>query len=271
MTFFRQIWLMTRLYARCCCKMWKICIRVHIMISFKHLLPSLFRDYRIKPVLCTSLHFYASFLWCTLNLSVALFFRFNFISLFFRSAILQCFFRFTWCTSHSRPFKIFPIALFHNDCTFSTLLWLSLRFSVLMMFSFDTPKLNEKRNQKAQRNFINTFQCYERYQRERERKKKSQDILPCQFLQDIEYIWNKIGPHSPRHWETQSIHIHATEEIKSNTEKQEIIILRMQRKWSKKNINRNHFLRSFRPICTEEKKERNSHFLPKTLGVCART
>lgn len=89
----------------------------------------------------------------------------------FRSAILQCFFRFTWCTSHSRPFKIFPIALFHNDCTISTLLWLSLRFLVLMMFSFDTPKLNEKWNQKAQRNFINTFQCYERYEREKKQKK----------------------------------------------------------------------------------------------------
>lgn len=33
----------------------------------------------------------------------------------------------------------------------------------------------------------------------REREKKSQDILPCQFLQDIEYIWNKVGPHSQRH------------------------------------------------------------------------
>lgn len=160
MTFFRQIWLMTRLYARCCCKMWKICVRVHIMISFKHLLPSLFRDYRMKPVLCTSLHFALALSVMHIKSECCFFF----VSISFRFFFVQlyCSVRFTWYTSHSRPFKTFPIALFHNDCTFSTLLWLSLRFSVLMMFSFDKPKLNEKRNQKAQRNFINTFQCYER-------------------------------------------------------------------------------------------------------------
>lgn len=132
MTFFRQIWLMTRLYARCCCKMWKICVRVHIMISFKHLLPSLFRDYRIKPVLCTSLHFYASFLWCTLNLSVALFFRFNFISLFFSFSYFAVF-----LSVHLMHLSLSPFQDF-SHCAFPQRLhFFYFTLIVVKIFSFD--------------------------------------------------------------------------------------------------------------------------------------